>query len=236
MPLTCKRNPTGGYQRTHFLENKLNSIKSYAMEIDKSRKTGDDVNVDQDIGADEHLDKGDLFGKAMQMDKDDDQENPPVNDESYSNAHIFPPKRHLKTRIGQIPRAYAKRGGRRTQKIAEDMMDVDEADDEVDEEDDTPQLKPDGLNTERHIADLLKEASTLLKPGSYTSSDLNSVEASLILAGVLELSQEECSSFLANTHDEFAEGFRAMGKKKMMKHKDGKYIKSPDHKFSRNKY
>jgi hypothetical protein len=89
-------------------------------------------------------------------------------------------------------------------------MDVDQANNEVEDEErilsppvtPPPEPRPTTSLASRHQDELLKEAAVLLKPQSYTESLLDSQEALIVLATLVELSQDECKAYLELGHDE----------------------------------
>lgn len=167
---------------------------------------------------------------------------PSESEEEGNSALGVPAPKRLKTTIGRLPRARRKRNPPRGPKaIADDQMEVNSADDELEEEEKTtghcPTTPPPRHkrvpSEERSSEELQKDAFVLLKAQAYTACGLDSSEASLILAAVLGLKEEERQMLLNIPHKELVTGFKDMAKKKMMKHRETEHIRSPEHKRPR---
>ena len=86
-------------------------------------------------------------------------------------------------------------------------------------------------NEEEEHECLLSEVSRIIVPGSSTITGLDSTNASLILAAVLSLSEEDCAIFLSLERKEMAEGFQHLVQKKR---RDDDHMNSPQHKRTRH--
>lgn len=83
------------------------------------------------------------------------------------------------------------------------------------------------------VSELQQEASSLLRPNSFTSSGLECSEALVVLGAVLGLSPEGRGAFLSFSHAELLEIFEKHAKKRLMKHREVDHMRSPAHKRTR---
>jgi hypothetical protein len=177
---------------------------------------------------------------------------PPHYSPHLITSPILPVKKSKwKDRIGRIPGVSRKKrsskGKGRAKEVEDPFMETEADNEEEPEEDDaprpvTPPAKPVKVYSrevyrqkEGKIAVLLREAYELLKPGSFTSSGLDCTQASLVLAGLLDLSDEERNTVLDLTHAEIVAGFQNMVTQKMKKNRDVEHLKSPEHKRIRRR-
>jgi hypothetical protein len=132
--------------------------------------------------------------------------------------------------------------GKRAKEVEDPFLESEADNEEEPEEDDAPQpvtppAKPVKVYSrevywqkEAKFAGLLKEAYALLKPGSFTFSGLECTQTPLVLAGLLDLSDEERDAVLEMNHDELVAGFKNMVSQKLKKNRDVEHEKSPEHK------
>lgn len=104
----------------------------------------------------------------------------------------------------------------------------------------TPPPPKQGLSSAKKDKDpqcLLKfkvEASALLKPGSSTSSGLDSSEASRVLTAFLRLSDDQRAAYFGESDDELADAFSTQANGYMKKNREAELMRSPKHKRSRH--
>ena len=94
----------------------------------------------------------------------------------------------------------------------------------------SPDIQPESDEEEEHEC-LLSEASRIIVSGSSTITGLDSTDASLILAAVLSLSEEDCATFLSLEQKEMVKGFQHLVQKKC---RDDDHMNSPQHKRTRH--
>lgn len=172
-----------------------------------------------------------------------------------------PRHKKLKTTIGRVPRLSRRKRIRKTKK--KDISEEEQVPEGLDLEDHPLPVTPKELeseddvnyppavtpatdhpaasssnappNPEESLAKLKMEALALLKPNSYTASGFRDVDASVILAAILALEDEESGSLLDMGHEKLVAGFRRMAQKRLRKRSGGKHTDSPEHKRPRRK-